>query len=213
MYSAQGNLIARREVPSIKMVLAAVCLIMCICVVVVAKICHGTENRFWRPMHNGRIVTFDWGCATTQSFPRRALSRIAHEMIPLDRRSSLGVWADRAFVMKLRKDGSAIYFAPIVCGATGNCSWELFTLNPTRAIGKVDGEYFYTYQSTTGWPTIVSYTRMSAAEGILETFVNGRGTYKWTGDEYPVSSMKWAPKPMPRFLARARRMCKAYGEV
>jgi hypothetical protein len=196
----------------IKAMVPVACLIVCSCVIVSGKARHRMKNRLGRSMPNRQIVTFDWGCARTQSFPRRALSRIAHEMIPPDDRGRLGVWADRAFVMRLRKDRGAIYFVPLVCGATGNCSWGLFTLNPPRSIGEVDGEYFYTYQSPTGWPTIVSYTHMSAAEGVLGTFVIRRGKYKWIGDEYPVSSMKWAPKPMPGFLERARRMCKAYGE-
>jgi hypothetical protein len=114
------------------------------------------------------------------------------------------------YVMKLRADRSAVYFVPLNCGATGNCTWGLFTVNPARSIGEVNGQYIYAYASTTGWPVVVSYTHMSVAEGILSTFVVRHGRYKWLGDEYPVSSMEWDPKPMPRFLERARRMCKDY---
>jgi hypothetical protein len=80
-------------------------------------------------------------------------------------------WADRAFAFDLDGDHRSEYFVPLVCGATGNCTWGVFALSPARFLGVVNGEYIYLHKRMGRYPDIVSYGHMSSAEGILSTYL------------------------------------------
>ena len=177
---------------------------------------HGQRRR-WRSFQHRRVISFDWNCARTASFPPATLTKIVHRSIDPEDRSR--AWGDRAFTFSLQRGGPTAYFVPTVCSATGNCAWRIYTVRPVRYLGEISGQFIYTYSSH-GWPIIVTYTRMGSAEGILSTYVPHRGRYRWVGDEYPIGQelklegvrgLRANGYRMPAFFERAIRQCKEYG--
>ncbi len=169
------------------------------------------QTRYWQTIKAKKVITFDWNCARKQAFPKRTLGKIVDRAIPAEDRDRLGTYGDRAFTMKLTEQGAAVYFVPTVCGGTGNCTWRLYSISPLKYLGEINGQYIYTHQSEQEMPVIITYTHMSAAEGILSTYSPRSGKYRWLGDEYKVDSRKLEGRRMPRFLERAKRQCKDYG--
>lgn len=166
------------------------------------------QNRRWRVMKSQKLVAFFFDCATTESFPNQELSKIVHEAIPPDRRGDTDAGGDSAFTIKLQKHGATIYFVPTVCGASGNCNWLLYTINPVKYLGKVNAQTIYTYESAQGMPMIITYGHVSAFEGGLSTYVAKRGKYIWLGDEYHIDTEKKNGHRMPAFLKTAKLQCK-----
>jgi hypothetical protein len=168
------------------------------------------QHSRWHALKNRKLITFDWNCAHKESFPNVALSKIVYDAIKPDERGRLGTWGDRAFAFSLRPPGALTYFVPTVCGATGNCTWRLYTVNPVRYLGEISGQFIYTYKSS-GLPIIVTYSHMSASEGILSTYVATDGRYRWPGEDYPIDAQRLNGHSTPTFLERAARQCKDYG--
>jgi len=162
-------------------------------------------------MKTQKLITFDWNCSRKESFPDQALGKTVHRAIPPEDRGGPMTYGDRAFTIRLRKRGPTVYFVPTVCGATGNCTWRLYTISPAKYLGEISGQYIYTYQSRRGMPVILTYGHMSASEGILLTYSLKSGKYKWFGDKYPVDYQRLNGHRMPRFLEKAKRQCKDYG--
>ncbi len=170
------------------------------------------QSRYWRTMKTQKVITFDWSCSRKSSFPKRTLEKIVYRAIAPEDRGRPSTYGDRAFTMKLNEQGPTVYFIPTVCGGTGNCTWRLYTINPLKYLGEISGQYIYTYQSEQEMPIIITYTHMSAAEGILSTYSPKSGKYKWLGDEYKVDYERLKGRRMPRFLEKAKRQCKDYGQ-
>ena len=165
----------------------------------------------WPEMRNQELKTFDWNCAQTKRFPKRELGKIVRKAIPSEDQGQLGTWGDRAYKIELTDKAQSVYFVPTVCGATGSCTWRLYSIDPVKYLGTIDGEAIYTYQSSNGWPTIITYTHMSAAEGILSTYRLHNDKYRWLGDNYAVDYQGLSGNRMPKFLAKAKKMCKDFG--
>ena len=182
--------------------------------VLIAALCSNAQNRNWRPLKINKLITFDANCAQEDFFPKQALGEIVRRTIkPEDR----NVAADRAFKLSPPRHGPVLYFVPTICGATGNCSWHVYTVGPVRDLGEVNGQYFYTYRSSM-FPVIVSYGHMNVREGTLTTYVFKRGKYQQAGDSYPgiydnsgVSDFFPISHSRPSFLDRAVRQCAEYG--
>ena len=166
------------------------------------------QSRRWRVMKSQKLVAFGVDCARTESFPKQASSKIVHQAIPPEGRGDPLTFRDLAFTINLQKHGPTIYFVPTVCGASGNCTWLLYTINPVKFLGKIGGSYIYTYQSSQGMPMIITYGHVSAFEGGLSTYVAKKGKYRWLGDEYHIDTQRKNGHRMPTFLERAKPQCK-----
>jgi hypothetical protein len=124
-----------------------------------------------------------------------------------------GTWADRAFAFDLNGDHKLEYFVPLDCGGTGNCTWGLFGLNPARQLGIIVGQYIYVHQIEGQWPTLVSYSHLSAIEGSLTTYHFSQLRYKPFGSRYPVnqggpaSDIQAGGNKLPAFLDKAKSAC------
>lgn len=168
-------------------------------------------NRRWRSFENRKVLTFDFNCARTDSFPKTSLSKVVQRAIKSEDRGGLGTYGDRAFAIILQNQSGPIYFVPTVCGATGNCTWRLYTIRPLKYLGEINGQYIYTYQSADVLPTIITYGHISASEGGLSTYVANRGMYRRLGGEYWIDAQRLNGHPMPKFLQTAKPQCKDYG--
>jgi hypothetical protein len=161
------------------------------------------QSRRWRVMKGQKLVSFSMDCARTESFPKQALSRIVRQAIPQEDRGEPFAGGDSAFTIKLQKQGPTVYFVPTVCGASGNCTWLLYTINPVKYLGKIIGRDIYTYQSSQGMPMIITYGHVSASEGGLSTYVANKGKYRWLGDDYHIYGGR-----LPAFLKTAKPQCE-----
>jgi len=166
------------------------------------------QNRRWRVMKSQKLVAFGVDCAQTESFPSQALSKIVHEAIPPEFRGDPLAHGDLAFTINLQKHGPNVYFVPTVCGASGNCTWLLYTIHPVKYLGKINAQTIYTYQSSQGMPMIIAYGHVSAFEGGLSTYVAKKGKYDRLGDEYDIDTQRKNGHRMPTFLETAKLQCK-----
>ena len=174
------------------------------------------QNRLWDEIKEKLLVKFDWNCSSTSAFPEAKLRRIVE--IAQRREGGAKTAVDRAFAFDLNKDGRPEYFAPLVCGATGNCTWGVFALSPARFLGTVNGEYIYVHKRAGLWPGIITYGHLSAAEGVLETYIFRKGRYTPVVKGYPIGpvnrtlDIQGVPgRKLPNFLDRARAACKGFG--
>jgi len=171
------------------------------------------QNKLWREIKGKPLVKFDWNCATTSVYPKTKLSRLVE--VAQRREDSRESAPDRAFAFDLNYDGRAEYFVPIVCGATGNCTWGVFALRPARFIGAVNGQYIYIHKRRGGWPNVITYGHLSAVEGALHTYLFRKGRYASFGKGYPIGPPNRAleiqggtGRQMPKFLDRALPACE-----
>ena len=169
------------------------------------------QNDRWRSFKTQKLITFDFNCARTDSFPNAALGKIVQNAIKPEFRGGPTTYGDQAFATTLQVHGATIYFVPTVCGATGNCTWRLYSIRPTKYLGEINGQYIYTYQSSNGLPTIVTYGHISASEGGLSTYVASKGKYRPLRGEYRIDAQGLNGHPMPKFLEAAKPQCKDYG--
>src|SRR5438445_13722281 len=98
-------------------------------------------------MRHKTLLTFDWNCSQVRSFPEKTVGKIVRDAIPPEDRGRPGTFGDRAVEVKAA-NGRTTYFVPMVCGATGNCSWRLYWTQPIRYMGTVHGQYIFTYQGS-----------------------------------------------------------------
>ncbi|HEV7472626.1 MAG TPA: hypothetical protein VGN90_01180 [Pyrinomonadaceae bacterium] len=170
------------------------------------------QDKYWREIKGKSLVRFDGNCASPEILPTTTLSRLIKSALK-DERPDTHYYADRAFAYDLNRDNQPEYFVPLVCGATGNCTFGLFTLNPKRFLGKVNGEFIYVHGRRRAWPDLVTYGHFSAAEGTLSTYTFRRGRYKELPGYVRTDSRGGIfGKKVPAFLERARKGCKTLGE-
>jgi hypothetical protein len=170
------------------------------------------QGRKWRDVMGTSLVQFDWNCASPLKYPSAKLNRIVKAKMKEEDFVGAGSWGDRAFVFDLDGDRKTEYFVPLDCGATGNCTWGVFALSPMKFMGLLGGQFIYVQRVKGRYPTIITYTHMSAAEGILATYNFRKGRYVWLGDEYPTDARGGIfGNKVPEFLNRARAACEKRG--
>lgn len=167
------------------------------------------KPRWWALRHHA-LVTFDWNCATPGALPKKKLKKAIARLIAREGHS-VTPEGDRAFQIQLFQKGPMVYCIPVGCGATGNCTWGLYTVSPNRFLGTIHGQYIYTYTDSHEWPIIATYGHISASEGDLRTFVYRNDRYHWCGDSLKTDEAGLNGKPRPKFLDTARKLCRDYG--
>jgi hypothetical protein len=183
----------------------------------IAMICDHTsavaQNGLWSEIKGKPLVKFDWNCAAPSVYPKAKLSRIVE--VARKREGAAATPPDRAYTFDLNNYGRPEYFVPLACGETGNCAFGVFALRPTRFLGTVNGEYIYIHKRAGRWPGVITYGHLSAAEGVIHTYLFRKGRYVSVGKGYPIGpvnstlEIQGVPgRKMPKFLDRARAACK-----
>jgi len=72
------------------------------------------QNRRWRSFENRKVLTFDFNCARTDSFPNTSLGKIVERAFKSEDRGGLGTYGDRAFAIILQNQSASTYFVPTV---------------------------------------------------------------------------------------------------
>lgn len=175
------------------------------------------QSRRWRSVRGRPLVKFDWNCASPSAYPEAKLGGLLRALLKRkypDRNAQ----ADRAFAFDLNGDRRPEYFVPLVCGATGNCDWGVFALNPARLLGTISGQYVFVHTRPGRWPDVIIYGHLNAAEGTLGTYGFRRGRYVDLGDSYAIGDtnrgsefQQGALHDMPKFLDTARAGCEHLG--
>jgi hypothetical protein len=133
------------------------------------------------------LVVFDFECTKPSSLSRARLRRQIRAA--LTEVGDIGVrWGNRAFEFDLNRDGKPEYFVPLECGATGNCSWGIFTTSPSRLIGVVNAQDIYVVKTRHGWSDIETYVSSSASDGYLQRYGLRRGRYRQISRDYYASA-------------------------
>ena len=162
------------------------------------------------------FTKFDWNCASTSTYPRATLAHVIEAALKTEKYSEGA--SDRAFPFDLDHDGKPEYFVPLWCGAVGNCTWAVLALSPTRLLGKVNGQYIFVHRQRKHWPTILTYSHLSAMEGILTTYVFAGTRYRMSRNRLPIGPTDRTLEiqnvrghELPKFLDKARGACKDLG--
>lgn len=110
---------------------------------------------------------------------------------------------DGVFAYDLDGDGRNEYFVRLSCGATGNCTWGIFSERPVRLRGVFIAWFFYIHRRHGSWNALTAYTRVGGNQGVIATLANRRGTYVQTsrltehgdhGDPQPFLTRMGVPK-------------------
>ena len=166
------------------------------------------QNADWQEMRTHKLFTFDLDCAEKSSFPKKALEEIVrHEISTRDGRRDQ-TYGDMAVAVKLDEHGPTVFFIPTLSGSE-DCHWLIYSINPLKSLGEINGNSIITYHSARGMPRIV-------ATGVVDTFTTSLSTYsydsqtakyKWLGDKhlYVVDKQVKAARPegeIPEFFRK-----------
>jgi len=108
----------------------------------------------------------DFDCAKPAAFPAKQLARLASKAVA-ETPEAVATWGERAISVDLNRDGKPEYIVPLRCGATGNCSWGIFAVDPVRSLGNINGARIYIMPVKAGWSEIWTYSAVGAGDGYL----------------------------------------------
>ena len=121
-------------------------------------------------------ATFNVVCAKPDLPPQ--LKPLVAELVEQYGSHGVKVWGDRAVAVPLHSSGTPMYFVPVSCGATGNCTWGIVATSPVRSLGVTVGAVITVERHGSQWPRIRAFTRTGAGEGDLDTFEFATSEYK-----------------------------------
>lgn len=112
-------------------------------------------------------LVFDFECARISAYPEGEIRiDIDSELL----RHGAKPWNDRAVSCDLNRDGAPEFFVPTLCGATGNCDWGVFTIDPPESLGLISGARFYVEDTGASWLQLTTYTASGAGEGVITVY-------------------------------------------
>ncbi|MFN7944026.1 MAG: hypothetical protein U0Z53_01520 [Blastocatellia bacterium] len=85
---------------------------------------------------------------------------------------------DDVFVHDLNGDKRPEYFIRLNCGATGNCTWGVFSDRPAKMQGQFSAWFFYLHKTKDRWARISTYTRIGGDSGVIGKLTYHQGQYR-----------------------------------
>lgn len=133
------------------------------------------------PRPGSFAAAFDFECAGTTTLPA-AVRSFLEDRVARQGRLGVATWLDRAILWDLNGDGSADYFVPYDCGATGNCLWGLFDGTTQSHLGDLEASVFYpSPPRKKRWPAVETYLKSGESQGMVATYDCHRGRYERGG--------------------------------
>jgi hypothetical protein len=83
-----------------------------------------------------------------------------------------------SFAFDLNGDKHKEYFVRLGCGATGNCTYGIFSDRPARMIGTFNAWFFWIDKPCGSWRKITTYQREGGDQGYIQAHVFRRGKYR-----------------------------------
>lgn len=157
------------------------------CIVLILSIAVNAQTSQRYNFKTKPIKTISWGCATTKAYPKKQLRKLVRSTLRSFKELTAIVWGDRAYKYDLNGDGQSECFVPLDCGATGNCNWGIFELNPARLLGVIGGEFIYIHKPVSEYSSITVYIHGSASSGLIERYIYRQGKYIEYGKDLYVS--------------------------
>jgi hypothetical protein len=173
--------------------------LLCLCCVVVSN----AQRKAYVRIKEKPLVRFEWECAKPSLYPKAKLNRLVRPLLR-DYRGLPGVWGDRAFAYDLNGDNVKEYFVPLDCGATGNCNWGIFAVNPSRLLGTVSGESIYVHQRVGQWSQLSVAIHGNVSVTLIATYHFRKGEYREFGKPYEASVYR---EDFPRLLLTVEPLC------
>jgi hypothetical protein len=87
-----------------------------------------------------------------------------------------------SFAYDLNGDDRNEYFVRLSCGATGNCTWGIFSDRPAKLLGTFTAWFFYIHRRHASWNALTTYTREGGDQGIIATLRSRHGRYLQTSE-------------------------------
>jgi hypothetical protein len=135
-----------------------------------------------RPKIAPVVAKFGGECRGANFHPSRRLEQLIKETKQGDVSPCDTTFCGGAFAYDLNGDGRNEYFVRIACGATGNCSWGIFSDNPARLRGVFTAWFFYLHRRAGSWSALTTYTREGGDQGVIATLVKRREKYVQTSE-------------------------------
>ena len=135
-----------------------------------------------RPKASTVVAKFGGECQGVTFHPSPRLKRLIEKS---EQRASPpvdGPCCNDAFAYDLNGDGRKEYFVRLACGATGNCTWGIFSETPARLRGEFTAWFFYVHPRTGSWNSLTTYTREGGDQGVIATLASRRGRYVQTSE-------------------------------
>lgn len=164
------------------------------------------QNRAYFRIRERAVVRFDWGCTKPALFPKHKFQKLVGRLIPADWPMSM-TYGDRAYGYDLNGDGTAEYFVPLYCGATGNCFWAILSRNPSRLLGVVSGESIYVHRRIARWSRISISSHLTVSDSGIDTLSVRRGRYRKFGRGTETSAYR---NDFPRSLLKVEPLCNPH---
>ena len=172
-----------------------------LCASVLAVLGLGAANVGWVDVRSPEMkVAISIDCASTGTFPAAVLQAAARDAAEPLSGTGVRTWADRAFGYDLNNDARPEYFVPLVCGATGNCTWAVFAIGPPRLLGRVEGARLYIHEPGAPWSRITGLSTSGTSEGLVTRYAFDGHTY----GELDAKELDGAA--LERFLAQAVKL-------
>ncbi len=136
--------------------------------------------RAGRPTAARVVAKFGGECRGVSFRPSTRLKRLIERARRETGDPCDGPYCDYAFVHDLDGDGRGELFVRLSCGATGNCTWGVFSDRPARRRGRIGAWFFYVHRRAGGWSALTTYTRMGGEDGVVAGYAYRRGRYVLT---------------------------------
>ena len=135
-----------------------------------------------RPKVSPVVAKFGGECESTPIRHSPRLERLIRKTRQGEVSPCNSPFCDGAFAYDLNGDGRKEYFVRLGCGATGNCTWGIFSDGPAQLRGTFTAWFFYLHRRASAWSPLTTYTREGGDQGVITTLANRRGTYIQTSE-------------------------------
>ena len=128
------------------------------------------------------VAGFGGECEGTSFQPSPKLASLIRRLKQNRRNPCDSKFCEGVFAYDLNGDGRQEYFVRIACGATGNCTWGIFSDRRARLLGTFTAWFFYIHRRTGPWSALSGYIREGADNGVVIRLRNRRRVYVQTSE-------------------------------
>ena len=113
------------------------------------------------------VAKFGGECEGISFQPTPKLATLIRRTKQRQRQPCDSKFCEGVFAYDLNGDGRLEYFVRLACGATGNCTWGIFSDQPARLRGTFDAWFFYIHRRNASWNALTTYPREGGDQGII----------------------------------------------
>src|SRR3954452_979046 len=103
------------------------------------------------------MAKFGGNCEGTAFHPTPQLASLIRAVRTRQHNPCASPFCNGSFAYDLNGDGRSEHFVRLACGATGNCTWGIFSDRPARLRGTFDAWFFYIHRRDAAWSKLTTY--------------------------------------------------------